>query len=115
MVAGAGYGDAAAFRHGLEERGLPCTVGISSRHTAHPAGARPVQPALRGHRPTAGSAVHRARADRERSGHGSREGVRAAGVLTRGIPAGRTARFMRCGSPMRYARRTPRLPRSTPV
>ncbi|MDN3267198.1 transposase [Streptomyces sp. MA15] len=115
MVADAGYGDAAAFRHGLEERDPPCTAGTSSRHTARPAEARSVQPALRGHRPAAGSAVHRARADRERPGHGSREGVRAAGVLTRGTPAGRTARFMRCGSPRRYARRTPRPPRSTPV
>jgi SRSO17 transposase len=44
VVADAGYGDAAAFRHGLEERNLPYAVGISSRHTAHPADARPVQP-----------------------------------------------------------------------
>lgn len=48
VVADAGYGDAAAFRHGLEERNLPYAVGISSRHTAHPAGARPVQPAYAG-------------------------------------------------------------------
>lgn len=45
VVADAGYGDAAAFRLGLEERGLPCAVGISDRHTAHPAEAQPVQPA----------------------------------------------------------------------
>jgi SRSO17 transposase len=48
VVADAGYGDAAAFRHGLEERKLPYAVGISSRHTAHPADARPVQPAYAG-------------------------------------------------------------------
>ncbi|WP_417824619.1 IS701 family transposase [Streptomyces desertarenae] len=48
VVADAGYGDAAAFRHGLEERGLTHAVGISSRHTAHPAEARPVQPAYAG-------------------------------------------------------------------
>ncbi|WP_307135696.1 IS701 family transposase [Streptomyces aurantiacus] len=48
VVADAGYGDAAAFRHGLEERALPYAVGISSRHTAHPAHARPVQPAYAG-------------------------------------------------------------------
>jgi hypothetical protein len=48
VVVDAGYGDAAAFRHGLEERNLPYAVGISSRHTAHPAGARPVQPVYAG-------------------------------------------------------------------
>ncbi len=48
VVADAGYGDAAAFRLGLEERKLPYVVGISSRHTAQPAGARPVQPAYAG-------------------------------------------------------------------
>ncbi|MFC4463019.1 transposase, partial [Streptomyces xiangluensis] len=42
VVADAGYGDAAAFRNGLEERNLPYAVGISGRHTAHPADARPV-------------------------------------------------------------------------
>ncbi|WP_443061846.1 IS701 family transposase [Streptomyces sp. NBC_00490] len=44
VVADAGYGDAAAFRLGLEERKQPYAVGISSRHTAQPADARPVQP-----------------------------------------------------------------------
>jgi SRSO17 transposase len=48
VVADAGYGDAAAFRLGLEERKLPYVVGISSRHTAQPAGTRPVQPAYAG-------------------------------------------------------------------
>ncbi|MET8436770.1 IS701 family transposase [Streptomyces sp900116325] len=48
IVADADYGDAAAFRLGLEDRNLPYTVGISSRHTAHRAGARPVQPAYAG-------------------------------------------------------------------
>ncbi|MEU3517139.1 IS701 family transposase, partial [Streptomyces sp. NPDC006654] len=48
VVADAGYGDAAAFRSGLEERNLPYAVGISGRHTAHPADARPVQPAYAG-------------------------------------------------------------------
>ncbi|MFI9549961.1 IS701 family transposase, partial [Streptomyces sp. NPDC052016] len=44
VVADAGYGDAAAFRSGLEERNLLYAVGISGRHSAHPADARPVQP-----------------------------------------------------------------------
>jgi hypothetical protein len=48
IVADAGYGDTAAFRHGLEERGLPYAVGISGRHIAHSADARPVQPAYAG-------------------------------------------------------------------
>ena len=48
VVADAGYGDAAAFRLGLEERDLPYAVGISGRHTAHPAEARPVQPVYAG-------------------------------------------------------------------
>jgi SRSO17 transposase len=48
VVADAGYGDAAAFRSGLEERGLPYVVGISGRHTAQPADARPVLPAYAG-------------------------------------------------------------------
>nr|WP_234379814.1 transposase [Streptomyces caniscabiei] len=48
VVADAGYGDAAAFRLGLEERDLPHAVGVSGRHTAHPADARPVQSACAG-------------------------------------------------------------------
>lgn len=48
VVADAGYGDAAAFRLGPEERDLPCAVGVSGRHTAHPADARPVQPPYAG-------------------------------------------------------------------
>jgi hypothetical protein len=48
VVADPGCGDAAAFRHGLEECNLPYAVGMSSRHTAHPADARPVQRAYAG-------------------------------------------------------------------
>ncbi|WP_152895876.1 IS701 family transposase [Streptomyces adustus] len=48
VVADAGYGDAAAFRDGLEERKLFYAVGISGRHTAQPADARPVQPVYAG-------------------------------------------------------------------
>ncbi|MFE4957956.1 transposase [Streptomyces sp. NPDC056653] len=47
VAAEPGYGDA-AFRLGLEERNLPYAVGISSRHTAHRADARPIQPAYAG-------------------------------------------------------------------
>ncbi|MET8030548.1 transposase, partial [Streptomyces avermitilis] len=38
----AGYGDAAAFRHGLQARGLNYVVGISTTLSAHPADAVPV-------------------------------------------------------------------------
>jgi SRSO17 transposase len=41
-VADAGYGDAAAFRHGLQERGLNYVVGISSTLSAQGADAVPV-------------------------------------------------------------------------
>ncbi|MET8810200.1 transposase [Streptomyces sp. NPDC004546] len=48
VVADAGYGDATAFRLGLEERKLTYAVGISSRLTAHPGHAQPVTPAYQG-------------------------------------------------------------------
>ncbi|ANS62292.1 putative IS701 family ISMmq4-like transposase [Streptomyces lincolnensis] len=63
VAADAGYGGAAAFRHGLEERKLPYEVGISSRDTAHPADARIVQPAYAapdGHRECSTPSLHRA-------------------------------------------------------
>ncbi|MET9695030.1 IS701 family transposase [Streptomyces sp. NPDC006514] len=41
-VADAGYGDAAAFRHGLQDRGLNYMVGISTTVSAQPGGAVPV-------------------------------------------------------------------------
>ncbi|ANP51839.1 SRSO17 transposase [Streptomyces griseochromogenes] len=48
VLADAGYGDATAFRLGLEERKLTYAVGISSRLTAHPAHARPITPPYQG-------------------------------------------------------------------
>ncbi len=55
-VADAGYGDAAAFRHGLQERGLNYVVGISSTLTAQSADAVPVtQPYSGSGRPPAAS------------------------------------------------------------
>ncbi|RKT09281.1 SRSO17 transposase [Streptomyces sp. 1114.5] len=47
-IADAGYGDAAAFRLGLQQRGLHYVLGISTTPTAHPAEARPVTPAYSG-------------------------------------------------------------------
>lgn len=41
-IADAGYGDAAAFRHGLQARGLNYVVGISTTLSAQPADAVPV-------------------------------------------------------------------------
>ena len=46
VVADGGYGDTAAFRLGLEERGLHYVVGISTTTTAHPADATAAHPAL---------------------------------------------------------------------
>jgi SRSO17 transposase len=48
VVADAGYGDATAFRLGLEERNLAYAVGISSRLTAQPGHAQPVTPPYQG-------------------------------------------------------------------
>ncbi|MFC9222517.1 IS701 family transposase [Streptomyces hygroscopicus] len=41
-IADAGYGDAAAFRHGLQDRGLTYVVGISTTMSAQPVDAVPV-------------------------------------------------------------------------
>ncbi|MFE2039312.1 transposase, partial [Streptomyces scopuliridis] len=53
VIADGGYGDTAAFRLGLEERGLDYVVGISTTTTAHSEGAQPCIPAYsgRGRRP----------------------------------------------------------------
>ncbi|MEV8626481.1 IS701 family transposase [Streptomyces sp. NPDC051079] len=50
-VADGGYGDTAAFRLGLEERGLDYVVGISTTTTAHPEQARRHTPPYRGRGP----------------------------------------------------------------
>lgn len=44
VIADGGYGDTAAFRLGLEERGLTYAVGIPTTTTAHPETARPHTP-----------------------------------------------------------------------
>jgi SRSO17 transposase len=46
-----GYGDAAAFRQGLEERGLDYVVGISTTTSAQPEAARPHTLPYGGHGP----------------------------------------------------------------
>ncbi|MER7127311.1 IS701 family transposase [Micrococcus luteus] len=48
IVADAGYGQIAAFRHGLAERGLDFVVAVRSDESAHPAGAVPAAPAWSG-------------------------------------------------------------------
>lgn len=55
VIADGGYGDTAAFRLGLEERGLDYAVGISTTTTAQPEDARPSIPTYlgRGQRPVA--------------------------------------------------------------
>ncbi|MGW1657320.1 IS701 family transposase [Streptomyces atratus] len=50
-VTDGGYGDTAAFRLGLEERGLDYVVGISTTTTAHPEEARPHTPPYGGRGP----------------------------------------------------------------
>ncbi|MGW2104986.1 IS701 family transposase [Streptomyces olivaceoviridis] len=51
VVADGGYGDTAAFRLGLEERGLSYAVGISTTTTAQPETARPRTPSYCGRGP----------------------------------------------------------------
>ena len=51
LAADAGYGDAAAFRHGLAERGIPCAVQISHTLTVLPATATRTTPDYRGRGP----------------------------------------------------------------
>ncbi|WP_455907952.1 IS701 family transposase [Streptomyces murinus] len=51
VVADGGYGDAAAFRLGLEERALDYVVGISTTTTAQPEEARPCIPPYGGRGP----------------------------------------------------------------
>ena len=48
VVADAGYGDAAEFRHGLTERGLTYALAVTHTATAHPAQAQPEAPAYHG-------------------------------------------------------------------
>ena len=48
VIADGGYGDTAAFRLGLEERGLDYVVGISTTTTAQPEDAQPCTPAYSG-------------------------------------------------------------------
>ncbi|MFD7264066.1 IS701 family transposase [Streptomyces sp. NPDC059874] len=47
-VADGGYGDTAAFRLGLQERGLHYVVGVSTTVTAHPGDAVPLTPPYSG-------------------------------------------------------------------
>ncbi|MFI9773036.1 transposase [Streptomyces sp. NPDC052415] len=81
VVADAGYGDAAAFRSGLEERNLPYAVGVSGRHSAQPADARPVQPTCAGTGRPPKNALSRPVADHEGPGRRGRPDSRSAGVL----------------------------------
>jgi SRSO17 transposase len=48
VVADAGYGDAAEFRQGLTDRGLPSVLGVTPTATAHPGDAVPVTPPYAG-------------------------------------------------------------------
>jgi SRSO17 transposase len=85
-VADGGYGDTAAFRLGLEERGLHYVVGISATTTAQPDHAQPCTPppparAGHRHRPTRGGP------DCEEHGHRSRQSCRPARAVAGGLAA----------------------------
>ncbi|MFE0455181.1 transposase [Streptomyces sp. NPDC058914] len=54
VVVDGGYGDAAAFPLGLEERGLSYAVGISTTTTAQPEAAQPHTPLCAGRGPRPG-------------------------------------------------------------
>jgi SRSO17 transposase len=86
VIADGGYGDTAAFRLGLEERGLDHVVGISTTTTAQPEDAQQcMHPALPRPRPTAGSCLPRAGPAGEEPGHRRRETRRTAGAVEGGI------------------------------
>jgi SRSO17 transposase len=51
VIADGGYGDTAAFRLGLEERGVDYVVGISTTTTAQPENAQPCTPSYSGRGP----------------------------------------------------------------
>ncbi|MFB7595205.1 transposase [Streptomyces sp. NPDC056160] len=53
----AGYGDAAAFRHGVRARGLKYAVGLSTTLSAQPGDAAPVNDPYSGH-PSADPTKH---------------------------------------------------------
>ncbi|SBV03638.1 DDE superfamily endonuclease [Streptomyces sp. Ncost-T6T-1] len=57
-IADAGYGDTAAFRLGLEERGFDYVVGISTTTTVQPEDAQPCTPACSGGRLLPGPSRH---------------------------------------------------------
>ncbi|MFE9287988.1 IS701 family transposase [Streptomyces olivaceus] len=87
VIGDGGYGDTAAFRLGLEERGLHYVVGISTTTTVQPEDAQPRTPAYSGLGPAVGVCLHRAGADREEPGHRGRETRRAAGAVAGGLAA----------------------------
>ncbi|MFF4181299.1 transposase [Streptomyces sp. NPDC001750] len=86
-IADAGYGDAAAFRHGLQARGLNYVVGIASTLSARRRGAGD-RAVLRDRTPAGGEVPGQAQA-----------GERAGG---RGLPQGGQARAMAKGFPARH-------------
>ncbi len=80
VVADRGYGDAAAFRLGLEERDLNYVVGISITTTAHTETTAAYSD-LRRSRPEAPAGLSRAGPDGEEAGHRGRQASRPAGAV----------------------------------
>ncbi|MFF3632000.1 transposase [Streptomyces sp. NPDC002164] len=68
-IADAGYGDAAAFRHGLQARGLNYVVGISSTLSARRRGAGD-RAVLRDRTPAGGEVPGQAQAGERAGGRG---------------------------------------------
>lgn len=80
-VADAGYGDAAAFRHGLQARSLNYVVGISTTLSAQPGHALPVAEPYSGIGHAAGGEVPRQAAVGETAGHRGRPEGGKAGAM----------------------------------
>ncbi|MFI8233850.1 IS701 family transposase [Streptomyces sp. NPDC085900] len=111
VVADGGYGDAAAFRLGLEERALDYVVGISTTTTAQPEEARPCIPPYGGRGPRPQPVLPRAGPGREEAGHrGWQAGGEAGAVAGRLPPGQRPQRFeadvLAVRGPADQARRT---------
>ncbi|MFI7142939.1 IS701 family transposase [Streptomyces massasporeus] len=88
VVADGGYGDTAAFRLGLEERGLHYVVGSSTTVTAHPHDATLHIPPHNGRGRPHQPAYPPGAEEREGTGHRCGEAGGSAGAVAGGLPPG---------------------------
>lgn len=84
-----GYGDAAAFRLGSEERGLGHAVGITTTTTAQPEATRPHTPPYAGRGPRPQPAYPEPAQTVKEAGHRGRQAGRPAGAAAGRLPPGR--------------------------